>query len=136
MYRVYDNHAVRLPFVRIKRIELTNFKGVQHGVIELNCAKEFVPYDTKSDILGLYGQNGSGKSSVVQALSAVKGILSGYKLGSAFTRFVDVNADYAIINVEFDFQYIDGRIATVSYEVKIEVKEQKVESASDSSNDQ
>lgn len=131
MYRVYEKHSNRLPFVRIKRIELTNFKGVQHGVLELNCAKEYVPYNTKSDILGIYGQNGSGKSSIVQALSAIKGILGGYKLGSDFTRFIDVNTDFAIINVEFDFQYLDGRIATVSYEVKLEANERKVESVND-----
>ena len=131
MYRVYDKHSNRLPFVRIKRIELTNFKGVQHGILELNCAKEYVPYNTKSDILGIYGQNGSGKSSIVQALSAIKGILGGYKLGSDFTRFIDVNADFAIINVEFDFQYLDGRIATVSYEVKLESNERKIESVNE-----
>ena len=123
MYRVYDSHKDRLPFVRIKRIELTNFKGVQHGVIELNCSKEYIPYNTKSDILGLYGQNGSGKSSVVQALSAVKGLMAGYKLGSGFSKYVDVNAEFAVINVEFDFQYLDGRVATVSYEVKLEAKD-------------
>lgn len=123
MYRVYDSHKDRLPFVRIKRIELTNFKGVQHGVIELNCSKEYIPYNTKSDILGLYGQNGSGKSSVVQALSAVKGLMAGYKLGSGFSKYVDVNAEFAVINIEFDFQYFDGRVATVSYEVKLEAKD-------------
>ena len=131
MYRVYDKHSERLPFIRIKRIELTNFKGVQHGTLEFNCAKEYVPYNTKSDILGIYGQNGSGKTSVVQALSIIKGILSGYKIGSSFTKFVDVNADYAIINVVFDFQYLDGRIATVSYEVKLESVEQKDKVESD-----
>ena len=133
MYRVYvhDEHSNRLPFVRIKRIELTNFKCVKHGVLELNCAKEYVPYNTKSDILGIYGQNGSGKTSVVQALSAIKGILGGYKLGSDFTKCIDANAEFAKINVEFDFQYRDGRIATVSYEVKLEANERKVESVND-----
>ncbi len=128
MYRIYKKIEENLPYVRIKKIDLTNFKGVQHGVLELNCFKEYIPFNTKSDILGLYGQNGSGKSSVVQAISAIKGILCGYKLGSDFVRFIDVNADYAIINVEFDFQYSIDKVATVSYEVKLEAREQKVES--------
>ncbi len=136
MYRINDARKGNLPYVRIKRIELTNFKGVQHGVLELNCAREYVPYNTKSDILGIYGQNGSGKSSVVQALSAVKGILSGYRLGEDFVRFVDVNADFAIINTEFDFQYPDGKIVTVSYEAKLEVREQTTEAVNGSMQDE
>ena len=82
MYHISKEHSQRLPFVRIRKIELKNFKGVVHGVIELNCAKEFVPYNTKSDILGLYGQNGSGKSSLVEAITMVKGIMGGYKMGA------------------------------------------------------
>ena len=77
----------RLPFVRINKIELTNFKGVKHGELELNGYKEYIPFDTKSDILGLYGQNGSGKSSVVDALNVIKGLLSGFKLGNPFVKF-------------------------------------------------
>ena len=114
-----------LPFVRIKRLKLENFKGVQHGEIEFNCAKEFIPYNTKSDILGLYGQNGSGKSSMVEALNILKGIIGGYHMGPKFAKFIDVASDFAKIAVELDFQYRTGEVATVSYEAKIEGKEKK-----------
>jgi len=123
MYQIYSDHTDRLPFVRIKKIVLTNFKGVKSGVLEFNCAKEFIPYNTKSDILGLYGQNGSGKSSLVEALHAIKGIIGGYRMGADFTRFIAVAADCARILIEFDFQYRSGEVASVSYEVKLEGKE-------------
>ena len=109
----------RLPFVRINKIELTNFKGVKHGELELNGYKEFIPFDTKSDILGLYGQNGSGKSSVVDALDVIKGLLCGYKLADSNVSFIDVDSDYSIIKVEFDFQFRDGRRTPVIYSVKM-----------------
>lgn len=125
MYRIYDGHEDRLPFVRIKRMELMNFKGVQHGIIDFNCAKEFTAYDTKSDILGLYGQNGSGKSSLVEAISLIKGLIGGFYFNSESTKYIDVEADYAYISIDFDFQYKDGTVATVCYEVKLEVKEKK-----------
>lgn len=125
MYRIYNNHSQNLPFVRIKRLELTNFKGVSHGVIEFNCAKEFIPYNTKSDILGLYGQNGSGKSAMVEAISTVKALMSGYSLTPNFAKRIDISAEYAIIRIDFDFQYRSGECATVSYEVKLERKEKK-----------
>ncbi|MCR4838703.1 MAG: AAA family ATPase [Eubacterium sp.] len=128
MYQIYESHFDRLPFVRIRKVELTNFKGVEHGVLEMNCAREFVPYDTESDILGLYGQNGSGKSSLVEALYLVKGIIGGYRLGGEFERYIDVAAENATISVEFEFQYTDGTVATVAYEVKLESKENSEES--------
>lgn len=133
MYRIYENHNNRLPYVRIKRIELSNFKGVRHGIIDFNCAKEYVPYNTKSDILGLYGQNGSGKSSLVEAIDLVKGIVSGAKITPYYTRFIDVLTGYAVINIEFDFQYKNGDIVSVSYEAKLEVKEKSVKSIDDES---
>ena len=123
MYRIYDAHRGRLPYVRIKRIELTNFKGVRHGAIDFNCAKEFVPFNTKSDILGLYGQNGSGKSSLVEAIDLVKGIISGASISPYYTRFIDVLAGFSVISIEFDFQYRNGDVVSVSYEAKLEVKE-------------
>ena len=123
MYHIFDDHAKRLPFVRISKIELTHFKDVRHGVIEFNCSKEPIPYNTKSDILGLYGQNGSGKSSLVEAINTIKSIIGGYRLGPNFARYIDVAADYSIIFIEFDFQYKSGLNATVSYEVKLERKD-------------
>jgi AAA15 family ATPase/GTPase len=125
MFPIYENHSNRLPFVRIKHIELTNFKGVQHGVIDFNCAKEFIPYDTKADILGLYGQNGSGKSSLVEAIDLVKGIISGARITPYYTRFIDVLTGFAVICIEFDFQYTNGDVVSVSYEAKLEVKTNK-----------
>ena len=127
MYRIYDNHSNRLPFVRIKRVELTNFKAVEHGVIDFNCAKEFIPFNTKSDILGLYGQNGSGKSSFIEALDLIKGIIAGYKIGAGYAQLIDVSAKEAYIRVDFDFQYRSGEIITVIYEVKLEAIEVPVE---------
>ena len=97
-------HKERLPFVRIKRVELVNFKGVKHGILEFNCAKENIPYNTKSDIMGIYGQNGSGKSSLVDALNIVKELLSGYRLDEDQLRFIDVETKYSEIIVVFDFQ--------------------------------
>lgn len=116
-----DEHGDRLPFVRIKKVELFTFKGVKHGVLEFNCARENIPYNTKSDIMGIYGQNGSGKSSLVDALNIVKDLLSGYKLDDDFVRFIDVETGCSTITVVFDFQYTDGRQAEVEYSAKLTV---------------
>ena len=113
-----SEHSKRLPYVRIKSVELTNFKSVKHGLINI-LGKETVPYDTESSILGLYGQNGSGKSVLVEALSMVRGLMFGYKLGSSFANYIDVNADYSLICVQFEFQYTNGITAPVEYSFKV-----------------
>lgn len=114
-----DEHGKRLPFVRIKKVELTTFKGVKHGILEFNCAKENIPYNTKSDIMGLYGQNGSGKSSLVDALNIIKELMYGFKLDDDCVRFIDVETGSSIITIVFDFQYVDGRQAEVEYSAKL-----------------
>ena len=125
MYNISKEHSQRLPFVRIRKIELNNFKGVVHGAIEFNCAKEFVPYNTKSDILGLYGQNGSGKSSLVEAISMVKGIMGGYKMGADWVSMIDVQSDWAEIVIAFDVQYENGICSIAEYSTKLIRQERK-----------
>lgn len=47
--------------VRIENIILENFKNVKYGEINLENKKS----DYKASILGLYGQNGSGKTALI-----------------------------------------------------------------------
>ncbi len=50
--------------VRIQEIEVENFKNVLNGVITFESYKKeifFFQDSHNSDIVGLYGQNGSGK---------------------------------------------------------------------------
>ena len=44
--------------VRLVAMEINNIKNVKHGKIELSKSK-------KGSLLGIYGQNGSGKTVVV-----------------------------------------------------------------------
>ena len=50
--------------VRIKSIEIWDFKNVQHGFIDLSKT----PSDCEMSVLGLYGQNGSGKTAIIDVL--------------------------------------------------------------------
>lgn len=68
--------------VRIIKSELHNFKNVKYGQIK------YMSYGSvnknanisEKDIVGLYGQNGSGKTAIVEALDILKHVLSGIEV--------------------------------------------------------
>lgn len=104
-----------LPTVRIKRIVIDNFKSVTHGEIVLNCGKQFVPYGTKSDILGVYGQNGSGKTSLIEALSILDRLLNGASVPDIYADCIAVGSDAAQLLFVFELQFENGEVREVSY---------------------
>ncbi|MCI8749626.1 MAG: ATP-binding protein, partial [Lachnospiraceae bacterium] len=48
-------------FVRIKNISIENFKNVKRGTLDLENRRK----DYHASIIGLYGQNGSGKTALI-----------------------------------------------------------------------
>ena len=108
-----------LPTIRLQKVEINNFKNVEHGEIIFNCAREKTAPGTQSDILGLYGQNGSGKTSFVDAMCILRRCLLGERLLERFAECVAKDADHARLVFVFDLQYPDGRQRTVSYELSL-----------------
>lgn len=79
--------------VRIENVEIRNFKNVKYGTIDFkNNRKSY-----KSSILGLYGQNGSGKTALIDVLALLKSALSGKALPSYYAEFVNADSDFAAL---------------------------------------
>ena len=111
-----------LPTVRIQKIEMENFKSVTHGEVLFNCGRKFVPQDTESDILGIYGQNGSGKTAVIEAIAILKRVMSGENVHARYSECVSTGKDYASLAFTFDLQYPDktSLTRTVTYSFKMQ----------------
>ena len=64
------------------RYRLENFKNVNYGDVRLvNYANvEYRGMIAREDINGIYGQNGSGKTAVIEALDIMQHVLSGRKI--------------------------------------------------------
>ena len=131
-YRFTSEHKINLPTIRIASIELENFKSVKHGVISFNCGKKYIPFGTQSDILGIYGQNGSGKTSAIEAISILKYLLSGKAVPDEYSDCVDIHEGYAAMSFTLDVQYPAGGnyptnddIRKVVYSVKIAREEKE-----------
>ena len=84
--------------IKLKGLELENFKNVKYGKIEF---KEDKTNGEISNILGIYGQNGSGKTSVINALYLLKMVISGQSLNPNFCNFISCDARSAALNFEF-----------------------------------
>lgn len=102
--------------VRIMDITIKNFKNVVDGTISFeNTRKNY-----KASILGLYGQNGSGKTAMIDAIALLKLALSGLKIPIKYADFINVDAEFAqikytlkVLNTKANNQY------DVTYEFKL-----------------
>ena len=127
---ITDEHSARLPVVRITKIVLQDFKNVEYGEIDFHCGKYFVPYGTQADILGLYGQNGSGKTALIEALYILKQLLRGSKVQNLFSECINKNAESAKLSFQFEMQYEDGRIRKAMYEFCMRAEDNAIDSES------
>lgn len=78
--------------VRLTKIQINNLKNVENGVIELASSKNHGDYFT-SDIMGIYGQNGSGKTTVIDAIELLKYMLSGHSLPDEIINYISIDKD-------------------------------------------
>lgn len=87
--------------LRIRSVTLQNFKNIQHGTIVLSNVSDITEMTNGADVVGIYGQNGSGKTSFIQALSIVKTLMSGEPLSRQVREYVCATADRFSLSVEF-----------------------------------
>lgn len=110
--------------VRLKHIEISNFKNVKHGVLDLSKSSN----RHNANFLGLYGQNGSGKTALIDVLHLLKLVLCGQLIPDRFGEYVNVDASFS--RLKFSFGIVDEKSAedyTVVYQFSLR-KEEKEES--------
>jgi len=91
---------MRNSIVRIQRISINNIKNVCHGeIIFPSYSKEFI--ENPSEIIGLYGQNGSGKTALINSLAILKNVMSGQGLPTDTIQFINKNSNSADFSFEF-----------------------------------
>ena len=105
--------------VRISEIELFGFKNTQYGRIEMPSAIEKNYGSSTADILGIYGQNGSGKTAVVEAMSVIQLLLTGKSLPRETSHYITEDRDFCRIHVKFIIQS-PQKTAMADYTVQVQ----------------
>lgn len=109
-----------MPFdnVRLASVTVDNLQNVVHGELVLNGSDDCL----RASLLGLFGQNGSGKTALIRALSVLKSLLTRMPLEPKLAESIQVDAESARLLFEFHlFEKNRGQVvADVWYEVVLE----------------
>ncbi|MEE1218421.1 MAG: AAA family ATPase [Ruminococcus sp.] len=89
-------------FARIQSIEINNFKNVSYGkILFSDYGKNNQNFD--KNITAVYGQNGSGKTALIDAIELVKSIVLGRSLRKNISNYIKKGFDRSSINISFYF---------------------------------
>lgn len=94
--------------MRILEVELNNFKNIEHGIISVQSGKKNDEdvFSKKAEVLGIYGQNGSGKTSVVDAIEIIQRLMSGQSIKYySLINLMDIQSKESDIKIRFS---VDG----------------------------
>ncbi len=87
--------------VRLSSLTLKNIKNVKNGTIFMPLSNERSLEWGRAEILGIYGQNGSGKTAIVDALYFLQRIMIGEGLEQSILDYIDTDSTNAEVNAEF-----------------------------------
>lgn len=102
--------------VRIMDITIKNFKNVVDGTISFENSRK----NYKASILGLYGQNGSGKTAMIDAITLLKLAFSGLRIPIKYADFINVDAEFA--QIKYTLKVVNTKTKShydVIYEFKL-----------------
>ena len=85
------------PIIKMLQITVKNFKNVLSGRVDLATQEQI--QSGKSSILGIYGQNGSGKTSVLDAVSLLREIVLGRSLPDIASDYINIDEKSAEIEI-------------------------------------
>lgn len=112
--------------VRLASLNILNIKNVRSGQIVLPMTFRKQLSYRHAEVLGLYGQNGSGKTAVIDTLYHLQGIMVGNTLEEELADYIGINNDQAEITADFNI-FAGSTIYEVSYRVILQRKEKRAE---------
>ena len=113
-------------FCRIKKITFFNFRNIEYGEVEFPNSRLEDFQEESPSILGLYGQNGSGKTSLIMALGILKRALSGRAITRQYASAVKEGCDSCKLGFEFSLYDEEGFQYQVGYSFELKTEKQEL----------
>ena len=107
--------------VRLTGITIENFKNVKYGHIDFQGSSNY-----EANILGLYGQNGSGKTALIDALAILKTVLCGHPIPKKYSDYINVDSDFASLSYELEL-HCEEEVQTIFYDFELHRKQDVME---------
>lgn len=111
--------------VRLAALTIKNFKNVTNGRVIMPGALGKSLIRDNSEVLGIYGQNGSGKTAVVDVMYFLQQIFLGGKLDEEIADYISADAETAEIEVDYNI-FIKRVIYEVTYKVSLRKEDRNV----------
>ncbi len=110
--------------VRLQELIIKNIKNVSSGKIEMPKAYNKELNYSSAEVLGVYGQNGSGKTAVIDAMQFVWFLLTGHSITTKLYDYIDVNSNTAEIKTKYAVYFKDV-VYEVTHDVCFDKKEDR-----------
>lgn len=99
--------------VRLVSLTLDGVRNVAHGVIN------FDDLESGGSVTGIYGQNGSGKTSVIDAIDILRHLMAGWQLPKGSADTVNADTKIATITALYRLSGNNGENVYVEYAVTL-----------------
>lgn len=106
--------------VKVISIKMNNIKNVRQGEIDLDLNKDDI---LDAQVIGFYGQNGSGKTAVVEAFHILQSLLTGRELPSKSERLIYEGQQSLTLAFEFIIKN-DSELYKMMYEVELSYEDE------------
>ncbi len=100
--------------VRLKGMTIENFKSVEYGRLDFDNDDR-----VGADIIGIYGQNGSGKTACIEALAVTKHLLVGAAVPDLYSDCVSHATESSTITLDYELFEDEGEPFSVTYSFRL-----------------
>lgn len=87
--------------MRLRSVELFDFRNVEQGRVVFGDVASLDDIDGGAEVVGLFGQNGSGKTALIESLSVLQTLMRGEVLAPRVGTYI--RADQWALRIKVDF---------------------------------